>query len=594
MEMPMSELERLHDKLRRAEFDNELLEEVVKHDSEWRRLEASDALAYVQGRSVVAETFDYFGRYGEAAESLSACNGQELNDFVRKGEDVPGSTPPLLKRRIWLHMSLAQVDYRNEHYDDAVRKLDTCEQAVELLHRSSKQLCGTKSRIAYVRGQVLRQRGEYREARQSFAESITWARRRFVVETPFADLSEPSNSARTFTTDQQVAFDQARLLASCGIGRGQAMGLGWIEGTLGNLAASEMLLNAGYSLLRCTGDWIHRAYCILLLGVVLRARARDNEGLLLHEAKDLMLDAKRGLCDHPYRLRAAYELSQVYVRLGDASSSRREIDEAIKYLPQNDDSRKSRWECNIKIVQSRIERMVRNYDRAERFAKEAIRLASGRDTDRPTSGYKEAWVEARIAHGEALLALSTVSEKADSRRQLVEQALKNFALARDRSAANPKVVAVCRLHSARAHLMVGSVRDAWVGWSAWDDNLCRHVEHGFVQSLADDVKNRIDAESTFFVSQDFLRRKSEEYLEIERGQNDDVVIEKARKWFFFDETRDQLDRFLIDQAVSLKHGKLEAAADFLGLHAATIRRRLHPKLPKEAPSGKKPKQPKRP
>ena len=315
MEMPMSELERLHDKLRRAEFDNELLEEVVKHDSECRRLEASDALAYVQGRSVVAETFDYFGRYGEAAESLSACNGQELNDFVRKGEDVPGSTPPLLKRRIWLHMSLAQVDYRNEHYDDAVRKLDTCEQAVELLHRSSKQLCGTKSRIAYVRGQVLRQRGEYREARQSFAESITWARRRFVVETPFADLSEPSNSARTFTTDQQVAFDQARLLASCGIGRGQAMGLGWIEGTLGNLAASEMLLNAGYSLLRCTGDWIHRAYCILLLGVVLRARARDNEGLLLHEAKDLMLDAKRGLCDHPYRLRAAYELSQVYVRL---------------------------------------------------------------------------------------------------------------------------------------------------------------------------------------------------------------------------------------------------------------------------------------
>jgi len=590
----MSELERLHKKLRRAEFDNKLLEEVVKHDSEWRQLEASDAFAYLQGRSVVAETFDYFGRYGDAAESLSACDGQELDQFVRKGEDVPGSTTPLLKRRIWLHMSLAQVDYRNEHYDDAVRKLDSCEQAVKLLDPSNKQLCGTRSRIAYIRGQVLRQKGEYQEARQSLVESITWARRRFVMKTPFADLSEPANSPRTFTADQQVAFDQARLLASSGIGRAQAMGLGWIEGTLGNLAASEMLLNAGYSLLRCTGDWIHRAYCILLLGVVLRARARDNQVSLLDEAKDLMLDAKHGLCDHPYRLRASYELSQVYVRLGDTRSAVREIDEAIKYLPQKDDPRKSRWECNIKIVQSRIERMVGNYDRAERFANEAIRLASGRDTDRPTSGYKEAWVEARIAHGEALLALSTVPAKAESRKQLVEQALNAFAWARHRSAPNPKVVAVCGLHAARAHLMLGSVREAWVGWSAWDDNLRCHVQHGFVQSLADDVKTRIDDESTFFVSQDFLRHKSEEYSEIEEGQNDDVVIEKARKRFFFDEARDRLDRFLIDQAVSLKDGKVEAAAGFLGVHAATIRRVLHPKLPKEAPSERKPKQPKRP
>jgi hypothetical protein len=84
----MSELERLHTKLRRAEFDYKLLEEVVKQDPEWRQLKATDTFAYLQGRSVVAETFDYFGRYGEAAESLSACNGHELDGSVRKCENL--------------------------------------------------------------------------------------------------------------------------------------------------------------------------------------------------------------------------------------------------------------------------------------------------------------------------------------------------------------------------------------------------------------------------------------------------------------------------------------------------------------------------
>src|SRR5260370_5246001 len=440
----MSELERLHDKLRRAEFDNQLLEGVIKHDSDWQQLAATDAFAYVQGRCVVAETFDYFGRYREAAESLSTYNAQEFDDFVAKGVEVSSDNLALLKRRIWLHISLAQVDYRDERYDDAVRKLNTCEQAVKLLRPSSKQLCGTRARIAYFRGQVLRQRGEYQEARQSFAESITWATRRFMVETPFAELSGPIQSATEFMADQQAAFDDARLLASWGIGRAQAMGLGWIEGTLGNLAASELLLNEGYLLLRCTGDWIYRAYCILLLGVVLRARARDDQESLLNKAKELMLDARRGLRNHPYRLRAAYELSQVHVRLRDQKNAREEISEAIKFLPQsdisarNDDPRKSRWVCNIKLVPSRIDRQAGNYGQAEQLAMEAIRLASDKAVDRPTSSYREAWVEAQIAWGEALLVHSTVSEDEGSRRRRVEGALKRFALARHQGAANPK------------------------------------------------------------------------------------------------------------------------------------------------------------
>ena len=79
-----------------------------------------------------------------------------------------------------------------------------------------------------------------------------------------------------------------------------------------------------------------------------------------------MLDAQRALRNHPYRLRAAYELSQVYVRLKDQESARKAINKAIECLPQfdsgarKDDLRKSRWLCNIWIVQSRIERQVGN------------------------------------------------------------------------------------------------------------------------------------------------------------------------------------------------------------------------------------------
>jgi hypothetical protein len=218
---------------------------------------------------------------------------------------------------------------------------------------------------------------------------------------------------------------------------------------------------------------------------------------------------------------------------------------------------------------------VDTYDVAEQMACDAIRLASDPVSDRPASNYKEAWVEAKIAHGEALMSRAATLKDTSDRKSRVEEALKNFKQARETGADNPKVAAVCELHAAQAHLMQGSISNAWTQYSVWHDTLRQDVQHGFVMNLADAVRKQLDDESAFFVSRDFLGHKGEEFARIEERQGrglSDRELQRRRRAFFFDGPLDGLARFIIGQAVALKGSKAEAAA-FLGIDEATARRR---------------------
>ena len=156
---------------------------------------------------------------------------------------------------------------------------------------------------------------------------------------------------------------------------------------------------------------------------------------------------------------------------------------------------------------------------AEQLAIQAIKLASGKGVDRPTASYREAWVEAQITCAEALLCRATISGEEDLRTSRVEAALKRFDLARYEGAANPKVLAVCELHAAQAHLLLGSTSDAWMRYSAWFDNLRQRVEHGFVLSLANAVREGLDTQSGLFFSGDYLEQKNAKFSKMENAEN---------------------------------------------------------------------------
>jgi hypothetical protein len=553
----ISEIDATHDTLRRAQFDERLLRCVETREGEWRTLRASDETAYIQGRCVAAETLDYFGKYTAAADSLAQDSRSVLEPLLNGDLDKSTETPALWKRRIWLVLAKAQVAYRKEDYDEADTLFRDCERAADRLNPESDRLFGTRARLAYFQGQLFRQRGQIVDARAQFASAVSWATKRFIAETGFAELSGPPvGLLPTLDPDLQAAFDHARLLANWTIGKCQALGLGWIELTTGNLALANMHLHAGYGMLRGTGDWIHRAYSILLLGVAERALAGTDQRMLT-TAIARMNDAKKGLGDHPFRLRACYELAQAYLRVDKTHEARHEIQTMLKALPAPDraNSQERRWRCNGTIVLSRIERIAGNHGAAERIAREAVELAARADGRAPARIHGEAWTEARIALAEALMERARSASDATLAQPLLEEAIRSLSAACDHAAGNPKTAAVCRFHLARAQTRLGRERDA-VDEYLRGVELARTVEHGFVATLRRQTYELIESQSTFFISQSLT------YVDPATGQARQVSGREAERL---------LHAFMVRRAEVLE-GSRENVATRLDIDKRTVRR----------------------
>jgi tetratricopeptide (TPR) repeat protein len=552
----LRQLNDCHDKLRHAQFDTALLHRIDKFDHAWKGLKQTNRTAYVQGRCVVAETYDYFGRYSSAAEALSGDDPNELEKLLPTASKLSTEARGLWKRIIWLVMAKAQIKYREERYMDAAELLELCNQATESLDPQAHALFGTRARLAYFFGQITRQRGLYPEAKRWFSQAVAWATKRFVADTPFVEIIEPVDQVLALPKRVQRRFDHARLLATWTIGKAQALGLGWVDLTTGNLASADIHLNAGYAMLRTTADWIHRAYSMLLLGVVERARA-GNQPAGLNDAITRMREAKEGLSDHPFKLRACYELAQAYLRLRATDDARREIDEMLSGLPSDErsGSKQRRWRCNGTIVKSRVERIAGNLDQAENLARCAERWAARADQELKSDRHSEPWVEAVIARGEVLVERARLST-AERASQILKEALRCFEVARDHGSANPKTVSVCRLHLARVRFRLGEHRKAKEEYASALESSAT-VEHGFVRSLAHDVANEIRTDDSFFISSnlsftdlssasaqtltadaaearlhEFLARRAEELMGTKQKGSDLIEVDPrtARRW----------------------------------------------------------------
>lgn len=485
---PKGVLETLHRELRRGDFGEDLIDTVAGHATEWMALPAPSSLKALY---VCAEVYDYFGRYGEAEKLLQAAGPEHLRNL---GSRVPPVDLSVAKWRIWVVMAYATSLYRAEQYPATLAALDACGHALKALDPDCLRFFGTRARLAHSFGQVYRQLHRYQEARRCFEAAVVLARQRLVAKTPYAELPSPEGGGLNATNAEH--FRQDSLLAQWTIGKCLALGLGWIAYTTGLLSPAAMLLSAGYTLLRGTGDRIHRAYAKLLLGAVDRARVGDDPKGLASAVRDLE-DAAGGLRTHPvFSLRAHYELALAYYKLEDCRpKARLEIAALLGGLKRT--SRSARWMSAAMVVQSRIERLDGNLARARNRACEAVDWAMRAGGDQA-----DILAEAEIALGEASLELARTSTKklqADMSRQ---DAIASFQRAMARAGNNQKIAAVCHLHLALAHHRSGAAFQAVQESSAAGALLegpGPTVEHGFVRSLAKRVSLEIDQDRYFFL-----------------------------------------------------------------------------------------------
>jgi tetratricopeptide (TPR) repeat protein len=276
------------------------------------------------------------------------------------------------------------------------------------------------------------------------------------------------------------------------------LGFGWIDLTRGNLNRAHHQLTTARSMLSPLRDNVIAFYVELLYQMITRCRAGSDEGKLIEAIKGLeeawRFFHKEG--HSRYEARVCWELALAF-------SQAKKFDEAEKYLNNMEDYEKQKanfkWQTNIHVLRSRIQRGKGNFDEALSEAQGACTKAEECEEILPK-------IDARITRGEAYFALakSIGKEKAGyaTARADFEQALQLLLNQESENASasypsNPKIVAVCELHIARCLFWEGSESEARKHLDRWR-LLEPIVEHGWVRSLATEVKSEIVTKSEDF------------------------------------------------------------------------------------------------
>ncbi len=591
-------IDEAHERVRRGEFvgredaDPRLLLTLVRRSqNQWRR--ARPLARNLKGIYVTAEVYDYFGEYEACAKLLP----DRLADEQRSCLSSASEPLPVLKRRVWVLLACATSAYRKENYIFTRELLDVCRIAVDRLKQPGS-LLGTSARLAYAYGQLLRQTHQYQESRREFENAIVFSRQRFVTKTPKGEFP----GRKIFSRKDQKEFDRQRLLAAWTIGKTLALGTGYLSYTAGKLQEARALISAGLLLLRETGDSIHRAYSVLLLGAVDRAASSTEEELA--RAIELLRDGAKGLSEHPaFKARASFELAKaLYNVKGHRADAREGLAAALGRPSRTEGATRRRsasrtaktdasgplgkspqlafssprWKINALVVSSRLERLeaddCSNEDAAKRRlhlqqaeadANSACELSSASSDASTATKYTQSennylFAEASIAYGEALVARSQFVPEDERPRRLAD-AVKRFRDALRAATGNPKLEAVAHLHIARTLNTIGDASQAQQHLLLFT-RVESAVEHGAVKKLAAHVREEFGQSS--FLTFDGSRWRERQ----------------MREW------KDRLGAFLITQA--LKAG-LSAAdiAKWLAVEKSSLKHNRDWRRATQAPRG---------
>jgi tetratricopeptide (TPR) repeat protein len=468
----------------------------IDDDSEWRVVNPPDLTpwgsAYRLKRIVVrSDLLDYLGIYEAARRWL---DNEVPWDAVAK---VLWSHPQknVLPRefwKLWVWTGLAHVTsaYRDENYLRAEEMLMVIDQAVGArLTIEGDGLLGTRAHLEFLRGQVARQQHQEEKARHALGQAICLTARRFAERTPERDSQ---GAHRHSETESSSKFEHQRLRADWATGKILSIGVGWIAFANGALAEANTALAAGCSLLRGTNDYIHAAFANVLFGALQRASAKDEQAL--KNAIDRLEKNAEVLKNHPYRVRASYELALAYYKSKDQAvrdQARQHVRRVLDNVDRNIGThgmRSKRWHSSALVLQSRIARNDGNFDKALRYAQDAFAVLAG-------TPHAQLRAEARMAAGEVSLARATNAPDHD---RLCGDAIQAFREAVELAGKNPKVLAAAQLHLAAAHLESKQRSRALRAYNVWESELKDRVEHTYVVQLARELGDKLQSQESFY------------------------------------------------------------------------------------------------
>lgn len=512
----ISDLAEIRARVRAGDFRADLLGRAQILQQHLAALKEVGDVDYFKGLSTVSEIYYYFAKFSEADKIVAEEGPKIVAELPQWHKPNSNAERAYMKQKVWVAVHYAQALYRSRMYVQTRHITEVCMRAVEgLLIDPDNPMYGTKSRLFFVLGQVLRQLQKYEESRDCYLQAIRLSYDRLGRLGPGNDASNER---------EQAAISR-------GIGLASALGLGWLDLVRGRLREAEAFIAIGRSLLLRTNDWVNKAYINLLYGSLQRLKAGyDSEKL--QKAITILEGPYNDFAAHlPYRARAAHQLALAYFYRSDYEISMSYVEQVRKISEAIGDAW---WLCNGLIMQSRIARKMHDLTAAVELADTALEKAQG-------AKEQLAEVDARIANGEAHLELKNYG--------LAEEQFKNASNLG--GAANGQVRAVCHLHLANTYLKQDLLRDAEQHINAWSQ-------------LKSDVENE--------VVQDQGRRLEAEF----KIRMSDFIVSRQVPTLNYDEHVKRLRDFLIDEA-RRRYGNrsTESVAKELGVTRQTIHNWLH-------------------
>ena len=266
-----------------------------------------------------------------------------------------------------------------------------------------------------------------------------------------------------------------------------ALGLGWVCYTDGSLDLAARLIDLARVLLTDKKAKMIRAYVDVVWAEVQMSEYGDQARHLC-QAIETLKKAYNVFTSHPaYKARTAHILALAALRLSMlcvAPESGRHCREATRYIEEvkkyGERKKDRRWLANALIAESRLYRILRKYEAAQRAANLALGKSEGDPFVR---------IDALIELGEALL--GTAGERGEQEDKKYRSALECFENVLRVSYENPKMHAVCHLHLARCYLKLHRGDMAVVHFKKWQ-NLTPRVRNAFVQHFGKEMEKDLE------------------------------------------------------------------------------------------------------
>jgi tetratricopeptide (TPR) repeat protein len=454
------------------------------------RNEGSEA-RYALTHSLAAEVYDQRGNYEEAlkkVESLVNDKGylpyletEQKESFTERlglGDELTQARK-LARQKAMCCMAYGFALYRKRQYDRATAVLDVCsrfiyEVLVEQRGIQRFYAWGTRARLHYFKGQILRVQRKFSRSTKHFVKALDYARRR---------LQEKSKGS-----PEEIRIEQ--LFANHCAAKVLAFGLGWNHLLQGQLGKCWEFLLAARLILHDSRDHYLRWQIEFLCCSVRRAQKGVSEDL----AK--LLPKIESCCKHlrphtEYYLQARHEHALILLNLGLA---RKEKNLAYSNIHFSD---------ALQI----IEEVLPDCDTSNRVLafvlKSRVLRARNRPTDAAESVKLACWAyknsgsaapvraEAAIASGEALLCAGGE----DNVRRAVRLFDEGLRLSRN----NLLVRSTCYLHLTEAQLKLDNALRAIQSFGAWN-NVSNRIEHGWLRQKAEMLRASLAPRRVFLIS----------------------------------------------------------------------------------------------